>query len=872
MAQEISGVFPGSSDNSHDLVLSSGGQRYGFHFPNGPQDLRPIPPQRQPPAFPVNQNNWVNGRGVETWVPNQFAFYDAKDMWTTTPNKLHPQILTRWAVGFRDAEMNMPDTGDTFIWKPLYTDTAANNYRYMDVAFTASASSNRQRCFLIIRRKVPAGVTGAPGTLTLEWCANSSGDPGSASKTITKAYTDAPDVISYVMEFIPSSALAVTAATVYHIKIYGASNDTQNNCWEVLCDTAAAGKVSTNNSTWNNSAFSPFYRITDADVGQTFFFFPFDGADYAVNYAPGANSQLWIHGCRGRATSGTTTTCTDTGAGQYGGTFPTMTGWKFRIIRDSTNPINKGRVFNISSNTATVITLDGSTPAAISSGTEYVCYHPTARWKEITGHGLGTVFDKPVYANGTIYFPQGDSTNIRIMQINYANANDHGFDAESTNNNKAVFLATAMDPARGPQMWRANNATATGTPTGLFVSAGQGDTSPALVPLPFGTDITFQNSILMGDNTFGITGLWSYQNQIYVTKEDTMYTITNRQPVEIKYGADSSPNLFNGAAACTGMDGLFYVAANHDVMFISGSSAVPLGLPSNLPATRSGYIVDLVSILGWLYAAVNAGTGDSSVMKYSFDTKTWSEQVRSPVTGRRIRSLAFETGAETRPTLVFECGGDVMYQEFPLYGTRPIQDTGALFTWEGNIEFATIDLLNTNPKYFSLLEVVVKGLAGGSTSASYGREVMFEYQLDNDIGTTNWTHGGALTLSPMSKLRLARGSQHKIRIRLRIINNNPSSPPIIENVTLTLFERMRHTREWMAVIRLEDEEDVTGSELYDWLVQMTNEAEPVYVESPLPQLHEKKVALSIEPSISFENINESGFDGVAQILLSEVIE
>jgi hypothetical protein len=870
MAQQISGVFPGSSDYSHDLVLSSKGKRFGFLFPNGPQDLRPIPPQRQPPAYPLNQNSWHGGRGVEVFSPNQYAFYDSKDMWTTTPNKLHPQLLTRYAEGFRDAEMNWPDSGDTFVWKPLYTDVSAGNYRYLDVAFTASASSNRERCFLIIRRKVPAGVSGAPGTLTVEWCPNSSGDPGSASKTVTKVSTDAPDVISYIMEFKPSSVLAVTSGTVYHIKIYGASTDSQNNCWEVLCSTGDAGKASTDNSTWVNSTFSPFYRITDADLSRYIYFFNFDGAEYAVDSKfSGAASALYIHGCRGKATAGTTVLLTDSGAGQYGGTFPTMTGWKIRFVRG----VGRGQVRTIASNTATTITPDVEWDVAPTTTTEFVCYHPTARWKEITGHGLGCVTAKPVYANGTIFFPQGDATDIRIMQLNYSNANDHGFDAENTRHNQAYFLAVAIDQVRGPQMWRANiQATSAGSPGGKAVSVGQGDTSPAGVPVPFGTDIAYQTSVLTGDNTFSITGLWTYQNQIYVPKEDTMYTVVNRQPTEIKYGADTSPNFYNGRAACTGMDGLFYIAANHDVMYISGSSAVPLGLPNNLPASRSGYVRDLISVLGWMFAAVNAEDGTSSVMKYSFDTKSWSEQFRAPIANRHIRSIAFETGAQVRPTLLIECQGEVLYQEFPLYGTRPQQDTGVLYTWEGLIEFSTIDLLNMNPKYFSLLESVIKGLAGGSTTAAYGREVMFEYQMDNDIGSSNWTHGGAMTLSPTSKIRIAKGSKHKIRIRLRIINNDPDDPPVIENVTLTLFERYRYTREWMVVLRLEEEEDVTGADMYDWLVQMTNEAEPIYVESTLTQLHKKKMALALEPNINLENINEEGFDATAQIILSEVIE
>ena len=872
MAQDIYGVEPGSTDYSHEIVLKSGGKSIGLHLLNDIQSLRPVPPPRQPPVTPVHQASWHTGRGVETWTPNQYGFYDSAQMWTTTPNKLHPQLLIRWATGIRDAEMNMPDQGKTHIWKSLYNDSGAGDYRYLDVAFSASATSNRRKCVMIIRRKVVSGVDNS-STLTLEWCPNSAGKPGAAAKTITKTYSNLPDVISYYVEFDPGSNWAVTSGTTYHLKIYGASTDTKNNCWEVLCSQTDSGFASSNGSSWASVAWSPYYRITDNEVNQRLFFFPFAGAWYCVSSrVDGGNSQLWIHGTRGRTTAATASSLTDSGAGQYGGTFPNMAGWKIRIIRG----LGKGQIRTITSNTATVITPDENWDTTPDNTSQYVCYAPNATWKEITGHGLGWVSNKPAYSNQTVYFPQDDTTDIRIMRLDYSKANDHGFDVEDTNHNQAYFLANAYDATDGPQLWRANQVqTTAGSPKGQSISISRGLTAPAGTALTFGTDVTFNASILTGDNTFDITSLFAYKNNIYVAKEDTMYTVVNDKATEIKYGADASPSQFNGVAAVEGMDGLLYIAANHDVMFISGSTTYPTHLPDNLPSNRSGYVKDMVSRLGWLFAAVDAGRGSqtSSIMKYSFDTKTWSEQMRAPIAGKRMRSVAWLSLVESAPCLVAEYGGDIIYQQFPAYGVRPVQDSSCLYQHEGVLEMATVDLLNTNPKYFGSIEIVTKGLAATGNAAVYGREVGLEFQLDNNIGTSRWTHGGAFTLSPTDEIIIARGSQHKLRMRLRIDNDDPANPPVIENVTLSLFQRMKLTREWMMDIQLSmDEEGLTPSDLYDWLVKQTSTAEPVMVKSIVPQLHKRKMTLQVEPNMNFSDMDDEGWEGVANLLLTEVIE
>ncbi len=864
--QDIYGVEPGSEDYSHEVVISARGKRYGLKLLNGPASVRIIPPPRQPPVIKLEQNSWHAGRGAEVWTPNAYNFYDSQNAWTSTPNKLHPTLLMQWYTGMRDAEMNMPSSGDTHKWVPLYAGSGSDaNRRCIDVPFTVSASSNRERWFFILRKK------GNPGTLTSQLTIDSgSGTPGTVSQTVSKAASDLPDAyLSYYVEFKPASVQAVIALAARHLTLIGASSDNSNNCWEVLCDSSAAGLKSADAVSWTATTYSPYYRITDEDVNQRIFPFNFDGAWYCVtSRADRGNSKLYILGTRGRATAGTSTTLTDLGAGQYTGT-----GWPInlfaakiiRIVRGT----GQGQTRVIASNGTTSITVTVAWDVTPDTTSEYAVYGSSV-WKEITSTGLGWVSAKPVYANGIIYFPQNDTVDIRIMQLNYANAQDHGFDVEDVKHNRAWFLCPSYDSTLGPVMMRANQvATAAGTPNGAAVSVGFAPTSPNGTPVAFGTDLTFQTSVLTGDNTFRITGIYDHQNTRYIAKEDVLYSMSGNVPVKMSYGADASPDQLNGAAACTGMDGQFYIAAIHDVFFISGSNAYSTNLPFNLPSNRAGYVMDLCSVKGWLFAAVDAGSnGYSSIMRMGLQDRTWHEQIRGFALGRRIRAVSWLSFVDTRPHLLFECAGELLYQEMPLFGVRPIQDSGCAYQHEAVIEFPTMDLLNTDPKFFSFFALDSKKLANAETAAAYGREIAIDYQLNDNIGSTTWINVGAFGISPQDKVQVNQGSQFKIRPRLRIENNQPSNPPIAENLSLSLFSRTKQESALMLDINAVEEEDVSGEEIWSWLISRILTADVVQVESIFSFLHNKRMVLPAEPNTNITNVDpETGFGGIFNLYL-----
>ena len=424
-------------------------------------------------------------------------------------------------------------------------------------------------------------------------------------------------------------------------------------------------------------------------------------------------------------------------------------------------------------------------------------------------------------------------------------------------------------------MIRANNAnTAAGTPAGKAVSIGRAPSSPSGTPLTFGTDLTFQTSILTGDNTHTINGLYNHNEQIWVAKDDFLYNVTGTIPTKYKYGADAAPSTRNGIAAVTGADGLFYIASFHDVMFISGSSAYPTNLPFNLPSNRAGDVYDLTSKLGWVFAALDASkSGWSSVMRMNTSDRSWHEQIRGFDLGRRIRTVEWLEFEDVRPQLVWECAGELLYQQFPLYGVRPQQDSGLAYQPEGEIEFATMDLLNTNPKYFSFFTGSTKNLANAANASAYGREIAVDYQLNDNIGGATWLNAGAFGLSPKDKVSVRKGSQTKLRARVRICSNQSNNPPVLENFALSMFQREPTFNSFLLDIDAENDEELSGGDLYDALVDLVFTADVVETESIFEFLDKKQVLLSVQPNIAITGLDvETGMSAKLQLYLEYVPE
>jgi hypothetical protein len=859
-------VTPTNEQDKYAIALiENSGRWWGIDAPLS--SIIPTTLEKPESLLRVGFQSYHQGRGQDKHIPDSYGFYDGHNLWSTTQGKAHATQLFQWAKGLRSTDTNMPNANGV-VWKKLSGSTA-----FLLAPFTASASYTVDKVILIIRKNVPAGTVGAPGNLVVSlWTADGSDHP---SVFIDSDSVTAAEVDTTSTYFVFDISGAVTSGTRYVLQVNANSDDKSSGCWEVGCDPTVAGVVRpySGGGSYSTSTYSPYYRITDADTARTFKIFTWDDALYLVSiYADATTtSRLFINGVRGRAVgTQTSTTLQDTGHGTYGATnWPTdrFAGAYVRIIRGA----GKGQVRQIASNTADTLTVTVAwevTPVAASS--EYVVF--ACDWfYEIGDFGL-VVTNEPCIQNGTVYFPIGDSTDMMIMRMDYTDADDHATDRENTNHNKATFLTAGYDVAAGgPMVWRANlNATTGSTPNAAAISVSRAPSAPLVsglpTPLAFGTDLTFGRAIPCGDNTNLINGIIFNDNALHVLKDDSIFIVQGDVAAQIKIGTDRAPRRTNGMAAAVGSDKQLYIGFLSDIYLITGGGVYSTQMKNNLPSDRSGYAASIAAGEGWMFAAIDAGaSGTSSIMKYSIDTQSWSEQLRAFSTGRRMRSVTWQDCAETRPRLWMECEGEILFQEFPINGTRPYDDSGLKYQHEGVLVLPTIDLNNVDPKYFATLTVTSQGLAQeGDTEA--GHEIVVEYQTDNDVGSSNWLHGGYIRVSPSGSVNLNVGNTRMLRPRLRLISNEATDPVILESIGLTLFSRNRLSHQWQVYFQISgDDEEQNGLELLRWLRDAYGKAEPLRLYSRFALYHDRRVTLTDEPYYRLDELDPEASDIEANI-------
>ena len=226
------------------------------------------------------------------------GYSDAYGMWTMTDGKLFPMLQWKHGKGFRSADFSMP--GDVSFQK---VDT------YISIALTASASYNADKLLLWL------DWAGTPTDLAYSLHANNGGNPADASlKSGTLAVGSATRYGPTELDWTTTQAL--TASTVYHLKIYNAGS--ANNYWKVAVDADGAGsKTSADGTTsWTAAAYSMYYRVVDADIKRQLVPFKFAGSLYAVSINDDfSTSVLYINGDRFKATGSTSTSVTNDSSG-----------------------------------------------------------------------------------------------------------------------------------------------------------------------------------------------------------------------------------------------------------------------------------------------------------------------------------------------------------------------------------------------------------------------------------------------------------------------------------------------------------------------------------------------------------------------------
>lgn len=444
--------FLDASNNAVGLILRSGGVK----------DVRAIErrPRQNGQYSPFTQNDWGGGRGIKEANSDRTRFYDSKRAITRHPGMVTIGGQETFTTGVRDMEQYMPGK---LTWQSLLT-----TERYIAYKVTASATSNRSAIHFWIRRR------GTPtSTLTVELCSNNAGVPGSVLKTVTATTTNITDTVSQLYAFVFSSVQAVTATTLYWIKIYTSSADSSTNYWQVGTDAARTNALtycSSDNGvvdTWAAATYDLYFRLVDDYIAQNGgHFFMYKKQLYYVRnrYASSQAAKLFINGDRGVCTG----VQTDTAVKDSSKTWTTneWAGCVLLLVSGTgSSPVDAYRT--IASNTSDTLTVSSAfqdTPVA--ADTTYVILG-SSKWTEITAFANsaygGNLVTDVLSVGDVVYFAKGDAVQIAKMQETLVGTT--WTRSLSLEDNYAKFMVSFRHPTKGLSVGKVNDLDNTGEPS-----------------------------------------------------------------------------------------------------------------------------------------------------------------------------------------------------------------------------------------------------------------------------------------------------------------------------------------------------------------------------------------------------------------------
>ncbi|MCH7662561.1 MAG: hypothetical protein IH859_01660 [Chloroflexi bacterium] len=836
-------VSPGAKNPTHDISLSDGVQTWGLRLDGGPEAIQETPQTasaRIPNSFAkfgdwepgyaqLEQRTWTGGRGSNDFSLDRTRFHDSMMAYTLIDGAAFPAPQWKFATGLCTSHEYLPGDVD---WQALLGDN-----QYIAAQFTVGASSFDAQTIRLWLRRV-----GSPADLTVEiWTDDGSDKPNAlvASATDSVATNIITDVISLFHGFDVSAAASLSASTKYHVVVYAASADNAANHWELGVDAgAAASTQSADGSAWNAATFSLYFRVEDADTNRKFHFFEMKGALYAVDEnADGSTSNLYMNGERGRATSGSSNTLTDTDEGiSAGWAADQWNGWYIKLTAGT--GAGQSRLITAMTS-AGVITVDQDWDINPDGASDYVIYAGAA-WQPITisGDAISDVVKDVVVFNGFATLAQGENTLALFVRYNGGSSPPahQGDNAPNVNLAKVDLLHVSHKPGRGPMLWLVRNADMTITRMKTFSWAA-----------PAASDIS--DSIKVGSKTWEMINLTDLDGKIFVFKQDGLYSISNDRANKMNIGLDLIKSYNNGQAMSAHNSSLYFSWADFSLQRLVGRDVNSVG-PNRgvgLPDGRGGAIVALASHPEGLFACLDAGVdGTSSLLIYTDERLGWHEIFRAWDTGVRVQNLTWQVNPGTRPRLWISAGGEMIYQEWPRRTSNPLEDSGMNYQHEAVLVSADMDMgLARLPKFIKELTLITEKLTTGI-------EIQLDYQLDADIGGAEWTSAGTFYTSPEDTLPLQRGDVRKIRLRLRLLTNNAGIPPVMRAAILEAFARTPLKYRWNVRVRIADNQlTLVGGKDHDpdafttWLKDAARQAKRIHMRAVWEQMDDKFVI--VEP-------------------------
>jgi hypothetical protein len=385
-----------------------------------------------------------------------------------------------------------------------------------------------------------------------------------------------------------------------------------------------------------------------------------------------------------------------------------------------------------------------------------------------------------------------------IFTFTSASGTETGQD-DTTGGNKADLLLTYNHSTDGPQIARFEN-------DNWYWS--RSDVKPLNTNLVFRTDVKFPQG-------FDALSMVLYDGKPWVRTTSTLFSIQDEKPVPLEVGLDAVIEPDTALAPMLAKDLFLWLAWSYSLERLYSGTLDDVGIwkGSGLPSGRQGVVSALCSGIGGVYLAIDGGTAKQSAVFFTTNGRDYEEVFRAWAVGQRIRSLGYQpqNGTTSPARLFIGCGESVVFIEFPDQSLNPLHDSDSRYCWEYVVKSPTHDFGVVHlPKLFKALELSTENL--GATC-----DIGIDYQVDNDVGTNNWTELTTLFASPHDTGELNLGNRKRIRYRLRCNTSNAATPPIVNAAVLVGFARTKLKRQWNIRVSVSDiQRTRTGAKDHKW--------------------------------------------------------
>jgi len=765
----------------YDLTLSDGTATLGImaggaggpavgairRLPRGPGVERKV----------VEQNDWTGGRGNARFSADRSRFYDASGVWSMVPGQVTSGPLLRLGKsvnfgplrGYGEWPGDLDANGNLMHqvrWKAL---TGAN--RFIATKLTANAvATNVLQVRVVVRR------VGAPaGNAIVSLRADSGGAPGSVIASGEAGTGTLTDWLAVLQEFqFGGGTQTLVNGTSYWVSVGDKDGTgTASDHWEVLWVEKSAGtaaaNISTDGSSWSAAADPPPSLVYRLDQGHTnasdvrYLLFEYKRQLYAASRTSTNTGAVYMNGDRG--------VCTGTqAAGKIVDTTKAWTTNEWRgCVAQVLNGANQGEALTINSNTATELVLEANwsvTPTTGASGTEYVILG-SDRWEVRSVPTLNAGATDVAVLNDIVYVACGGAVNMTRFR-EYNNAGAWTVEEADDGTNKCLFIEVFQE----------------GETVYLYHASGARFNKAAAVTWP--TNLSLDSSKPVGDAGALITGLTIYDDSVYIAKEDALYVVKNGIATLVPVPINTARDLNNGVGLRGWNTNLYFPFLDgFERLFGRTCDDIGPNRQEGMPPDRRGNVADFLPVLQYGFVAWDGGSfGTNSRFRHSAILVTtspggdWHELLRYPRKNYRIQNLFYQSIPKVPNRLWFSLTDTLNSLVMPNSAQNPLNDDQMLYTWEGYVTTAWVDLDTPElDHYFDELRLFSRNL-----SVATGAALAVDYQLDAAEYTSAWVRFPLdATISPYQLLAVGDGNVtgHRLRFRLRLLAGDLSVPVVL---------------------------------------------------------------------------------------------